>query len=161
MSTTFTVSATETYSEVDVKVVMRHTYEDIIGFANCGIITYSSAKSWIEDLIFIMNRKALKFFEIQLYKSDHVWIKTYHYDVVSGYLVSNSPSGGINYYDFPAGAYGKLFAELDCSSGNSSEVDRILHEDRGWGYGSASKGTQQKERSYVSGNLGLNRSVIN
>jgi len=59
MATTFSISASETYSEADVKAVMRSTYEDIIGFANRGFITYDSAKSWIEDLIFILNEEVL------------------------------------------------------------------------------------------------------
>ena len=159
MVTTFTISATETYSEADVKAVMRSAYEDIIGFANRGMVTFSSAKSWIEDLIYILNKKALKFFEIQLYDSNNRWLKTYKYEVSSGYL-TNSASGGINYYEFPSGSYAKLFASLDFSKQNAEEVNRILHEERGWGYGSQSQGSVTQEKTYVSGNLSLNRSVI-
>lgn len=160
MAWTFTISESETYSEADVKVVMRSTYEDIIGFANRGIITYSAAKKWIEDVIFIMNKKSLKFFEIKLFNSSNKWIRTYRYEVASGFLVSNSLSGGINYFDFPDGTWATLYAELDYTNERANEVNRILHEERGWGYGSATQGTLQRERSYVSGNLALNRSII-
>ena len=159
MATTFTISATETYSEADVKAVMRSTYEDIMGFANRGIITYDRAKNWVEDLIFILNKKALKFFEIQLYGSNNKSIKTYRYEVSSGGLTS-STSGGIYYYDFPTGTYAKMFASLDYTKDTANEVYRVLHEERGWGHGAASEGIAQRERSYSSGNLTLNRSVI-
>ncbi len=160
MYTTFTISATETYSEADVKAVMRNTYEDIIGFANRGITAYSTAKSWIEDIVFILNRKALKFFEIKIYDSNHNRIETYKYEVSSGTFVSGSSSGGIDYFKYPTGAYATLYAELDYLSENGTEVNRILREERGWVTGSATEGIGQKERSYVSGNLALNRSLI-
>lgn len=160
MSTTFTISATETYSEADVKAVMKNTYEDIIGFANRKIISYDRAKGWIEDLIFILNRKCLSFFEIKLYDKDGKWIETYRYEVSSGSFVSGSSSGGIDYFKYPEGTTAGLLASLDFSNENANEVNRILKEERGWGTGSASSGTAQKERSYVSGDLALNRSLI-
>lgn len=160
MATTFTVSETETYSEADVKAVMKNTYEDIIGFANRKIITYDRAKGWIEDLIFILNRKCLNFFDIKLYDKDNNWIETYRYEVSSGSFVSGSASGGINYFKYPEGTKAGLYADLNFSHENGSEVNRILREERGWGTGSASEGSAQKERSYVSGDLAINRSLI-
>lgn len=160
MYSTFTISETETYSEADVKAVMKNTYEDIIGFANRGIITYSAAKKWIEDIIFILNQKCLKFFEIKLFDNDNKWIETYRYEVSSGSFISGSPSGGIDYFKYHSGTLGSLFASLDYDSENATEVNRILHEERNWGIGTASQGNAQKERSYVSGNLALNRSII-
>ncbi|HWA34423.1 MAG TPA: hypothetical protein VG737_09855 [Cyclobacteriaceae bacterium] len=160
MALTFTISESETYSEADVKAVMKNTYEDIIGFANRDMITYSTAKTWIEDLIFILNKNALKFFEIKIYTAGGTWLKAYRYEVSSGYFVSSAPSGGINYFDFPDNSHATLYAELDYANRNATEVNRILHEERGWGTGAASQGIIQKERSYVSGNLALNRSVI-
>lgn len=160
MSTTFTVSETESYSEADVKAVMKNAYEDIIGFANIGVITYTRAKGWIEDTIFILNRKCLKFYEIQLYDKNNSWIESFRYDVVLGGFFSSSASGGINYYKYPEGTKAVFYAELDELNQNYQEVNRILHEERGWGYGSASAGTAQIERNYVNGNLTLKRSLI-
>lgn len=160
MSTTFTVSETESYSEADVKAVMKNAYEDIIGFANTGVITYTRAKGWIEDIIFILNRKCLKFYEIQLYDKNDKWIETLRYDVVLGSFFSSSVSGGIDYYKYPEGTKAGFFAGLDWSHENVQEVNRVLHEERNWGYGSPSVGTAQAERNYVNGNLALKRSLI-
>ena len=160
MATTYTVSETESYSEADVKAVMKNAYEDIIGFANRGIITYARAKGWIEDTIFILNRKCLKFYEIQLYDKNDTWIETFRYDVVLGGFFSSSASGGINYYKYPDGTKAVFFADLNWSHENAQEVNRSLHEERGWGYGSPSVGNAQVERNYVNGNLALKRSLI-
>src|SRR6185295_7869892 len=114
MSTSYTFSGTDSYSVSDVKAVMQNTYEDIIGFANRGMISYQSAEKWIEDLTYTLNQKALKFFELQVYNSYGTWLKSYRYTVNTfGYLSSGSLSGGINYYSLPDGAKVKLFAELN------------------------------------------------
>src|SRR5688500_10905088 len=110
MSTTYTFSGTDSYSVSDVKAVMQNTYEDIIGFANRGIITYNKAASWIDDLSYVLNQKVINFFEIQLYDKYSNWYKTYRYDVDSyGFLTTGSMSGGINYYSFSAGTTAVLY----------------------------------------------------
>lgn len=160
MSTSYTFSGTDSYTISDVKAVMQNTYEDIIGFANKGMISYPSAEKWIEDLTYILNQKALKFFELQLYNSNGTWLKSYRYTANSfGYLSSGSSSGGINYYCVPDGSKVKLYAELDYGKGNYQSVNEELNR-RGWGIGSASEGSQTYERSYVSNSLELKRSII-
>lgn len=160
MSTSYTFSGTDSYSVADVKTVMQNTYEDIIGFANKGMISYKTAESWIEDLSYILNQKVLDFFELQLYSSTGTWLKSYRYSANSfGYLSSGSSSGGINYYSIPDGSKVKLYAKLDSGKGNYQSVNDELNR-RGWGIGSASEGSQTYERSYVSNSLELKRSVI-
>lgn len=162
MYTTFTISNTETYSEADVKAVMKSAYEDIIGFANRGIVTYSSAKKWIEDLIYIMSNKALKSFEIQLYNSSNERFKSYKYEVSEdGYFTTNSSSGGIDYFDLPKNTKAGLFADWNSDCEKWDEVYKELTENRNWGTnGSGMEGSNSREKSYVSGNLAIHRSVI-
>lgn len=160
MSTSYTFTGTDTYSVSDVKAVMQNTYEDIIGFANKEIITYQRAKGWIDDLTYMLNEKVIKFFEIQLYDKAGTLYKSYRYLVDTyGYLSTGSMSGGINYYSFPDGTKAILYADLDFSKTNAARVNEELNR-RGWGTGSAMEGTQTYERSYVSNNLQLKRSVI-
>jgi hypothetical protein len=91
---TYTFSGIDSYSVSDVKAVMQNTYEDIVGFANKEIITYQRAKSWIEDLTYMLNEKVIIFFEVKLYDKNAIWFKTYRYTVDTyGYLSSGSPSG--------------------------------------------------------------------
>lgn len=160
MSTTFTFSGTDTYSVSDVKVVMQNTYEDIIGFANRGIIPYDRAKNWINDLTYVLNEKVVKFFELQLYDKNASCYKSYRYEVDTyGYLSTGSMSGGINYYSFPDGTTAKLYVEMDFSKDNAARVNEELNR-RGWGTGSPLNGTQSYQRSYVSNNLQIKRSEI-
>jgi len=160
MSSSYTFSGTDSYSVADVKAVMQNTYEDIIGFANRGIIPYERAKSWIEDLTYMLNHKVVKFFEIQLYVG-LTWHKTYRYEVDTfGYLTTGSLSGGINYYSFPSVTGAILYADLDFSKTDASSVNEELKK-RGWGTGNATVGTSTYQRSYISNNLQLKRLEIN
>jgi hypothetical protein len=162
MSETFTVSATEVYTETDVKTVMRNTYEDIIGFANRKLVEYTDVKKWIEDIIYILNKKVLKAFEIQLINSSNEKFKSYRYEVnENGFITSGTGSGGINYFDFPDNTKVKLFVELHEDRHNTTEVRRALIEERGWGTnGVAMSGNSTYERTHASGALALKRYVI-
>ncbi len=157
---TYTFSGTDTYSVSDVKAVMQNTYEDIIGFANRHIITYETAKRWIDDLTYILNKKAVKFYEVQLVNDSGENFKSYRYNVDSyGYLSTGSASGGINYFSFPANTRGVLFVDLDFSKDNASEVNEELNR-RGWGVGTALEGVENHQRNYVSNDLRIQRSEI-
>lgn len=159
---TYTFTGTDTYTVADVKAVMKSTYEDIIGFANRKLIAYEKAEKWIEDITYIMNKYALKHFEVQLYDFKNVNFKSYRYDVDTwGFLSSNDKSGGINYFDIPSGTTLSLLVELNEDNSNYSKVLKELTENRGWGTnGKALTGTTSYERSYNSNNLTIKRSVI-
>lgn len=163
MSETFTISNTEVYSEADVRAVMQNTYEDIIGFANRKLVDYSRIKSWVEDLVYLLNKRILKSFEIQLYNSLGQKFKSYKYLVNTyGYIDSGSSSGGINYFEIPDGTKFGLFADIDFSHAKIEEVKKYLFEEREWGSnGSPMQGTSSFERSHSSGNLELKRYVVN
>lgn len=163
MSTTFTISNTETYTEADVKAVMQNTYEDIIGFANRKLVDYSIVKSWIEDLVYLLNEEVLESFEIQLYNSAGIRFQAYKYVVNKyGYIDSGSSSGGLNYFEIPDGTRFGLFADIDFSHSNIEEVKKYLYDKRGWGTnGTGMQGNSSFERSHSSGSLELKRFVIN
>jgi hypothetical protein len=160
MSTSYTFTGSDTYSVSDVKAVMQNTYEDIMGFANRGIISYQCAKHWINELTYVLNEKVVKFFQVQLYDPAGSRYKSYHYDVDSyGYLSTGSMSGGISYYSFPDGTTAALFVEFDFSKSNAASVNEEVKL-RGWGVGTSMEGTASYERTYISNNLQLKRSVI-
>lgn len=161
---TFTFTGTATYSVADVKAVMQNTFEDIVGFANRGMIldpSFDNAKKWIDDLTFLLNQKILRSFELQIYHN-LMPIKAYRYDVeMNGYISTGSQSGGIDFFSFPEGAKVFLFADLDES--DYPKYQRVMEElhKRGWGTRSPMNGTATLERTYASNSLQLKRSVIN
>lgn len=159
---TYTFSGTDSYSVADVKAVMQNTYEDIIGFANRQIMEYGKAEKWIEDLTYLLNKKILKSFELQLYNSSGQRFKSYRYDVsIFGWITSGDKSGGINYFEIPANTKIGLFADLDDDHPSYSSVLNELTGNRNWGTnGTGMEGNATKEKSYVSNSLQLNRSVI-
>jgi len=158
---TYTFTGTESYTESDVKIVMQNTYEDIIGFANRNLITYATAESWIEELTYVLKKKIVKFFEIQLSKPTTTGISGYKYTVDSyGYLSTGENSGGISYYTIAADCKIKLFVELDTTNPNFDEINEDLHKNRGWGIGNSLGGTVSHDRNYVSNNLRFQRGQI-
>jgi hypothetical protein len=163
MNETFTVSNSETYTEANVRAVMQNTYEDIIGFANRKLVDYSRIKRWIEDLVYLLNKRILKSFEIQLYNSAGERFKSYKYVVNTyGYIDSGSSSGGINYFEIPDGTKFGLFADIDFSHPKIEEVKKYLYEERNWGSdGSSMQGASIFERSHSSGSLELKRYAVN
>jgi hypothetical protein len=163
MSETFTVSNTETYTEANVKAVMQNTYEDILGFANRKLVDYSRIKGWIEDLVYLLNKRILKSFEIQLYNSSGERFKSYKYVVnLYGNIDSGSSSGGINYFEIPDGTKFGLFADIDYTHSKIDEVKKYLFDVRSWGSdGSGMQGSSSFERSHSSGVLELKRYVVN
>ena len=54
---TYTFTGTQTYSVSDVKAVMQNTFEDIVGFANRDMVDFDKAKTWIDDLTYLLNQK--------------------------------------------------------------------------------------------------------
>lgn len=162
MSTTYTFSGTNSYSVADVKAVMQNTYEDIIGFANRQMAEYKQVERWIEDLIYILNKKALSSFELQLYNNGERF-KSYRYEVNSSEIIPiGNKSGGINYFEIPSTTKVGLFANLNENSSAYQEVMNELLNNRGWGTnGSAMNGNTTYQRNYVSNNLQIKRSEIN
>ncbi|WP_025144301.1 hypothetical protein [Pedobacter jeongneungensis] len=158
---TYTFSGTDSYSESDVKAVMQNTYEDIIGFANRGIITYERAKNWIEDITYMLKEKVLNSFEIQLYNASGERFQSYKYTVSSnGYLSTGSLSGGINFWSIPKDSSVGLFVDMNYNLANSTSVNSELAR-RGWGTnGSPLVGKETSERDYISNNLRLQRTLI-
>jgi hypothetical protein len=158
---TYTFSGSDTYSVADVKAVMQNTFEDIVGFANRDMVSFDDAKKWINDLTYILNQKALDFFELQLYNG-LIRFKSYRYKVETNGMVSaGDQSGGINYFGIPSSTKVFLFAELKKDSPNHGSVVNELCNNRRWGSdGSQMTGTATMERNYVSNALQLNRSVI-
>jgi hypothetical protein len=163
MEETYTIANTEVYSASDVKAVMQNTYEDIIGFANRKLIDYSRVKSWIEDLVFLLNEEVLKSFEIQLYNSSNIRFRAYRYVVNTyGYINSGSSSGGINYFEIPNGTVFGLSVDVDFTKANAGKIKKHLYIDRNWGKdGTSMEGTSLFERSHSSGSLELKRYVVN
>ena len=161
MSTTYSFTGTESYSVADVRAVMQNTFEDIIGFAIREMVTFEQAKQWIEDLTYTLNKRALRFFELQLWNGTACY-KSYRYEVNTfGVVSSGSQSGGIDYYSIPTTTTIRLLADLNPASPTYGEVFNELHYQRNWGNnGSAKQGNASYERSYVSGTLQLKRSTI-
>lgn len=162
MTESYTASYTSTYTEARAVVVMLSVLEDLIILASARMISYEKAKNWMEDLLYLSNAKVLNFFELQYYFSNGMRIGGYKYTLSDdGSLFENSQSGGIDPYDIPKGSMVKLFADIDYTKRNISNVREYLAR-RGWGTNGSTLGGQVVyERIYSKDGYGLRRYKVN
>ena len=158
MSETYTGSYTDTYTEARARVVMLSVLADLLALADARMVSIEKAKRWMEDLLYLLNARVLNYFELQFYSFSRIKFGGYKYSLSEdGSLHENSDSGGIDPYDFPAGTSVGLFADIDNSKKNISEVMEYL-ACRGWGTnGSALSGQETYERAYSKDGYGLKR----
>ena len=162
MSQTYTSTYTSTYTEARARVVMVSVLEDFNILALSRMITFETAKSWMEDLLYLLNAKVLNYFELQYYTFTGLRVGGYRYTLRDdGSLHENSLSGGIDPYDVPQGSKVKLFADIDYSKSNIGKVKQYLAQ-RGWGTNGVPLGGQAVyERAYSKDGYGLQRYRIN
>lgn len=158
MSQTYTTTRTNTYTEARARVVMLSVLEDLAVLAASRMISFETAKDWMEDLLYLVNARVLNFFELQYYSSTGSRIGGYKYNLSEdGSLQENSQSGGIDPYDVPDGTKVKLFADIDYARQNITEVNEYLAS-RGWGTNGTPLGGQAVyERAYSKDGYGLRR----
>ncbi|MBI1805088.1 MAG: hypothetical protein HY033_10260 [Ignavibacteriae bacterium] len=162
MSETYTVSETGTYTEARAVTVMLSVLGDLGILASARMISYDKANNWMEDILYLAKARVLQFFELQFYNSVGVKIGTgYRYSLSEdGSLQENSGSGGIDPYDLPNGSKVNLFADVDWTKKNKTEVSSYLAS-RGWGTnGSPLGGQTSYERGYSKDGYGLMRYKI-
>jgi hypothetical protein len=161
MSQTYSGTYTSTYTEARARVVMVSVLEDLIVLAASRLVTYETAKKWMDDLLYLLNARVLNYFELQVYSSNGSSIGGYKYILKDdGSLQENSKSGGIDPYSLPIGAKVGLFADIDYTKNNIINVKQCL-ANRGWGTnGIPLNGQASYERAYSKDGYGLQRFKI-
>ena len=160
MSHTYTQSITDTYTEARAKYVLGKVYEDMIALFQAGILTKERCDSWRNDLLYIIDNRAMSYFQFQLFKSDGTEIGGLHYEQNStGAITSDDKTGAIDYWNLPANSSVRLHVSLNTSSSKYIEVNTELNN-RGWGTGNSLNGTQQYLKSYSKDGFGLKQSKI-
>ena len=158
MSETYTTTYTGTYTEARARAVMLSVLADLLAFSDARLVSIEKAKQWMEDLLYLLNARVLNYFELQFYLTSTTRIGGYKYKLSDdGTLSENSGSGDIDPYDVPVGTTVRLFADIDYSKRNISDVKKYLAR-RGWGTnGTTLKGQEAYERAYSKDGYGLKR----
>lgn len=157
---TYSRSQTSTYTEARARYVMGKVHEDLLGLMSRGLINLDRANSIKESVLYLLNKQALKYFQLQFKKPDGTEIGGLHYELKSdGTIHSDENSGNIDYWLLSSETKVNLLVCLNRDSPNIDEVDRQL-EDWGWGDGSALEGTKEVLKSYSKDGYGLTQSKI-
>ncbi len=160
MSLTYTKSVTDTYTEARARYVLGKVYEDMLALFQAGIITKAKCDQWRDDLMYILENRAMSYFEFQLIKTDGTKIGGLHYELnASGGISTDDRTGGIDYWDLPENVSGSLLVDLNKAAAKYDEVNTELNR-RGWGTGNALAGTQSHLKSYSKDGYGFKQSKI-
>jgi|GEM_PF-1844275 len=160
MSTSYTRSESTTYTAARARYVMGKVQEDLLGLMNRGLINLERVNSIKSDVLYLLDKQALKYFQLQFKTPEGKEIGGLHYDVKSnGQIFSDEDSGRINYWMLSSDTKVNLLVDLDRNSNYIDEVDRQL-EDWGWGTGTALSGTKEVLKSYSKEGYGLTQSKI-
>ncbi|WP_452230021.1 HORMA-1 domain-containing protein [Lacinutrix sp. MEBiC02404] len=160
MSTSYTRSESSTYTEARARYVMGKVQEDLLGLMSRGLINLDRVNSIKKDVLYLLNKEALKYFQLQFKTPEGNEVGGLHYEVQSsGQIHSDEDSGRINYWLLSSDTKVNLLVQLNRSSENIDEVDKQL-EEWGWGNGSALTGTREVLKSYSKDGYGLNQSKI-
>lgn len=160
MTTTITRSSTNTYTESRANYVLGKVYEDTLAMYTAGILSKEKCDAWRSQLFYIINNKALKYFQFQFSKNDGTKIGGLHYVLIAdGNISSNDKSGGIDYWNLPSEVSVYLLVDLDDDSPRIAEVREQLAK-WGWGTGSALDGTKEFLKSYSKDGFGFKQSKI-
>lgn len=160
MSATNTNTVTDTYSETRARYVMGKVYEDFMGLMARDVITKEYADRMRRELLYLLDKKVLKSFQLQFTNTKGQKIGGINYEVRSNSTIAvDDQSGGIDFWGLDDDTKVNLFIQKDSLSPNLAEVNRQLLA-WGWGAGSALTGTETYAKSYSNGGFGVKQSTI-
>jgi len=160
MSDTYTNSATNTYTEARARYVMGKVYEDLVGLMTTGLITKEYADKTRKELLYLLDKKVLKSFQLQFIDAYGNEKGGINYVVrADSTLAIDDQTGGIDFWGLDRNITVNLFIKKDPASPNLAEVNRQLIA-WGWGSGTALTGNAVYAKSYSSGGYGVQQSII-
>ena len=156
---TATRSQTGTYTDARLRAVMAEIGADFYAPAAAGLITNEQARSWTEELAYILQHQTAHGFELQCTKPNGTKIAL-HYAVSSdGTVHESSNAGGVDFFALPAGTKLFLFVNMNWDAPNIAIVRDYIAR-RGWGIGQAVQGDPIRDRAYSKEGYGVVRSRI-
>jgi hypothetical protein len=157
---TATRTQTDTYTDARLRAVMAEVGADFYAPCAAGFITAETARTWTEELTFILRHRGARRFQLQC-TLPNGYKQALHYEVSSdGSVQESSGAGGIDFFALPQGTHVGLVVTLDEQSPNIGIV-RAYTQQRGWGTnGQAVQGDQQRDRAYSKDGYGIVRSKI-
>jgi hypothetical protein len=114
MSNTYANVGTSTYTEARARYVMDKVHEDLIGLTNRGLMSIQRANQIKDQVLYLMNKEALNYFQLQFKNRSGSKFGGLHYKLNSGgYVSADEDSGDINYWSLPDSTQVILLVDLD------------------------------------------------
>lgn len=155
---TYTLSASNTYSATAAKAVMQSVGVDLHQLVHRGFttLTVERVERWSEVVLYLMDKKVLEYFQLQFTMPDGTK-KAITYTIRSqGSFSTNDDPGGLYVvWDMPVTTRVGILV-----SGNwDSETEDYLAR-KGWGEGQPVQGQERYDRGYSKDNYGVERKFI-
>ncbi len=159
-SDTLTTSQTDAYTEARARYVMGKAYDDLLAAMSRGFsgVTKDRLNDWRDVLLYLMEKRALKWFQLQIILPDGTEKAVMYELQINGSFLSDDRSGGINFFQFPQEATVKIV--LKRNQNNYAETSAYLAA-RGWTSGAKEiTGSASASITYSKDNYGLTRKMI-
>jgi hypothetical protein len=157
---TFTASRSSTFTDARLRAVMPEVGADFYALAGAGIITFSVAQRWTEELTFILQHEAAHGFQIQLTYPTGQQIALDYRVSSDGSIRESAVAGGIDYYALRTGTRAFLFVDLNWQAKGIAAV-RTYIEERGWALNCQPvQGDVVRDRAYSKDGYGVIRGKI-
>ena len=160
MSFVGTATKTDTYTDARLRAVMPEVSTDFWAMAGAGLIAYDTAAKWTADLTFILMKRAVKGWQVQIRRTGAAPIALDYRVSSDGTIRESGTGGGIDYNALPAGSTAGLFLELDYDSPNIAAVRQYTQEHGCGTNGQAVQGTSERDRAYSKDGFGIARNRI-
>jgi hypothetical protein len=160
MITTLTRAITDTYTEARARYVMGKVFDHLISLCMRGIITKAYADEIRSDILYLLDRRAVTFFELQFKYPNGNEIGGLHYAVRADASISiDTDSGGVDFWSLPQNTQVNLLVQLNRNSIHIAEVDKQIAE-WGWVNGTSLAGVHQPKGSFSKEGFGLKQSIV-
>ncbi|MEO0041704.1 MAG: hypothetical protein RL329_1152 [Bacteroidota bacterium] len=158
MTQTYTNSVTNTYTESRAIYITNKAFEDILGIEIRGFITSERAQRWRSDILYLLNKNALTFFEIQFTLPNGTRNGLRYVLKADGSIYGDDESGGDDFWNLPNGTSANILV-----SWKSSIYNKIIQNElakRGYQTGHALSAAATQEREYSKDGYGFQKNKI-
>lgn len=158
MSSSYTNSSSNTYSESRARYVMGKIFDDFHNIAYREFVQFEKdpkeLQGWKEDIYYLMTNEVLNSFQIQFIgNGTKEWAVEFEIKA-DGSIQTDNESGGINYREIPDDVNVKIIANW---KRDKSYVEDEMKK-RGWGgSGSYIGGDLKEDGAYSKGGFGATK----
>jgi hypothetical protein len=160
VTTTYTASETNTFSESRARDVMQSVLGDFMNVASAGLLDRETLREWHADLLYAVLHEVVHTFQLQFMTPDGKRSGLSYEVRDDGSILEASKAGGLDLHVFPAGTRVKLHLTYRTGAPKLDEVQAYLRKRRWTSGGCLIEGATSRDRAYSKSGFGIMRSKV-